>query len=117
MSNINNTLGSRLTHLRERRNLTKTDVAKHIGFSVQKYANYEYGIRQPDNDALVVLADFYDVTVDYLLGRTNDEHEEVLAAAHLNKELKDMSKEQQQAIFDFIEFQKKRIDREEDNKE
>jgi transcriptional regulator with XRE-family HTH domain len=107
----------RLKELRKQRHLSQRDLADKLQVAQQTIGGWETGRTEPNNELLSKLADFFGVTVDYLLGRTNDQHEEVLAAAHLNKELKDMSKEQQQAIFDFIEFQKKRIDREEDNKE
>ncbi|KAF0340620.1 helix-turn-helix domain-containing protein [Pediococcus acidilactici] len=107
----------RLINLRESHDWSKTYVANHIGLkNMQTYANWEYGRSEPDQQMLINLANLFDVTVDYLLGRTKDPNEEVLAAAHLNKDLKDMTEEQKQAIFDFIEFQKKRIDREENGK-
>jgi Predicted transcriptional regulators len=101
MSNIKNTLSARLTYLRERNNWSKTDVAKRMGFSVQKYANYEYGIRQPDNESLITLADFYGVTVDYLLGRKVKD--DLLVAAHMDDDLTD---EQKKEIEEYIEFKK-----------
>ncbi|MCI2961053.1 helix-turn-helix domain-containing protein [Pediococcus pentosaceus] len=109
------TFTDRLINLRESHDWSKTFVANHIGLkNMQTYANWEYGKSEPDQQMLVNLANLFDVSVDYLLGRTQDKHEEVLAAAHLNKELKDMTEEQKQAVYDFIEFQKQRIDREED---
>ncbi|PAD70024.1 hypothetical protein CHH83_05710, partial [Bacillus sp. 7586-K] len=47
--------------------------AKKLGIkTVSTYANWEYGIRQPDNEMLVKIAELYGVTTDYLLGRTTD---------------------------------------------
>lgn len=49
--------------------LNQADVANIIGVSVQAYQKYEYGTAEPAFDAISKLADFYNVSVDYLLGR------------------------------------------------
>lgn len=62
--------GERLTNLRESRGWSKTYVAKAIGLSsMQTYANYEYGRREPDFNTVNKLASLFDVSADYLLGR------------------------------------------------
>lgn len=64
------TLGSRLTYLREKHGWTKTYVAERLGIkTVSTYANWEYDLRQPDNDMLVKIAELFEVSTDYLLGR------------------------------------------------
>ncbi|TFZ15498.1 XRE family transcriptional regulator [Limosilactobacillus fermentum] len=60
----------KITALREDRGWTKTYVAKKLGISsMQTYANYEYGRREPDFETAAKIADLYNVTTDYLLGR------------------------------------------------
>ena len=59
----------RLKELRERNNLLQKDVAAHLNCSVPVYCRYEKGDRMPSTDTLKDLADFYHVTVDYILGR------------------------------------------------
>lgn len=62
--------GERLTNLRENRGWSKTYVAKAIGLSsMQTYANYEYGRREPDFNTINKLANLFNVSADYLLGR------------------------------------------------
>lgn len=62
--------GNRLTNLRESRGCSKTYVAKAIGLSsMQTYANYEYGRREPDFETVDKLANLFNVSTDYLLGR------------------------------------------------
>ena len=62
-------LSKRLTRLRENKGWTKTHVAEKLGIkTLSTYANYEYGLREPDNATLLRIADLYEVTVDYLLG-------------------------------------------------
>ena len=62
----------RLIQLRAARSLSQADVAKEIGVVVRAYQRYEYGQREPQLSALVRLADFYGVTLDYLAGRSDD---------------------------------------------
>lgn len=62
--------GERIKRLRESRGWTKTYVANRIGLSrMQVYANYEYGNREPDFETVSKLADLFEVSTDYLLGR------------------------------------------------
>ncbi|HAP22624.1 MAG TPA: XRE family transcriptional regulator [Lactobacillus sp.] len=64
-------LSIKLTNLREERGWSKTYVSKKLGLSnMQTYANYEYGSREPDLEILKKISDLYDVTTDYLLGKT-----------------------------------------------
>lgn len=62
-------LGSRLTQLREALGLTKSEVARRLHVGNTTYSNWEYGLREPNADMIVTLAEFYDVSTDYLLGR------------------------------------------------
>lgn len=65
------TLGARLAYLREKKGWTKTYVANKLGIkTVSTYANWEYDTRQPDNEMLVKIADLFDVSLDFLLGRS-----------------------------------------------
>lgn len=61
---------TRLSALREQKGWSKTYVAKQIGLtSMQTYANYEYGRREPDFETTKKLANLFNVSTDYLLGR------------------------------------------------
>jgi len=50
---------------------TQKQVAEHLGISQNTYSQYEIGVINYPVDAVVKLADFYQVSTDYLLGRTN----------------------------------------------
>lgn len=65
-------LGNRLKQLREARCLTQADIAKGIGVSRERYNQYENNRRAPDYDTLVILANSFKVSTDYLLGNTDD---------------------------------------------
>lgn len=58
----------RLRSLREKKGLSQTEAAKRLGMVRTTYSNYEAGNREPDNESLKKLAEFYEVSVDYLLG-------------------------------------------------
>ena len=70
---------SMLKKLREQRNLSQKDIAQYLGVTRQAVASYELAKREPDYEILRKLADFYGVSVDYLLGRT--ENNEINTAA------------------------------------
>lgn len=60
-------LGKRIAELRNKMGLSQYELADRLGFSRGKLANYEQGQRQPDYDTLQKIADFFDVTIDYLI--------------------------------------------------
>ena len=64
-------LGYRIKYLRERNNISQIEFAKKIGVSNTVLSRYESGDRKPDYDTLQLIADFFDVSTDYLLGRTD----------------------------------------------
>lgn len=59
----------RLRDLREDHDMTQSDVARLLGIDQRVYSNYETGKRDIPLRHLVVLADYYKKTVDYILGR------------------------------------------------
>ena len=63
----------RLKELRTEKGMTQNEVAKVIGYSSLSYARYEKGEREPDINTLCKLADYFEVSVDYLIGRTVQE--------------------------------------------
>ena len=64
----------RLKELRTEKGMTQNEVAKVIGYSSLSYARYEKGEREPDINTLCKLADYFEVSVDYLIGRTVQEN-------------------------------------------
>ncbi len=61
----------RLKDLREDMDLNQTEIAKIIFTSQPIYSRYERGVRTIPIESLLILADFYNVSTDYILGRTN----------------------------------------------
>ncbi len=62
-------IGTRLKQLRLERNITQKEIAVGVGVSSVSIQRFEYGTVRPSLDTLLALADFFDVPMDYLLGR------------------------------------------------
>ena len=62
--------GEFLAKLRREKGYYQKEVAAYLNVTVATISNYEKGVHSPDLDTLVKLADFYDVSTDYLLQRT-----------------------------------------------
>lgn len=62
----------RLRELREDKNLSQEELAKAIGTSQTNIGRWEKGLNEPSYRYVVLLADFFGVTTDYLLGREDD---------------------------------------------
>lgn len=69
---------NRIKILREDLKLSQADFAKKVGLTQQSISLYEKGDREPSLDVLKKLADFFDVSTDYLLGKTNIKNQKVL---------------------------------------
>ena len=61
----------RLRDLREDKDMTQTEIAKILFTSQTVYSRYERGYLTIPVEHLLILADFYNVSTDYILGRTN----------------------------------------------
>ena len=62
----------RIRDLREDRDLLQTDLARYLNCSQVCYSNYENGKRDIPTEVLVLLSRYYNTSVDYLLGRTDE---------------------------------------------
>ena len=63
--------GERIKKLREEHSVSQIDLAKALFISQSSISEYESGNQQPPTSMLIQLADFFDVNIDYLLGRTD----------------------------------------------
>lgn len=62
---------NRIKDLREDMDLRQIDVARATGIDQKTLSNYETGKTNPDSSALISLADFFNVSIDYLVGRAD----------------------------------------------
>ncbi len=65
---------SRIRDLREDADLNQTQIAKMLGMSQTGYSKYETGENDIPTAILIRLADYYNVSTDYLLNRTDNKH-------------------------------------------
>lgn len=104
-----------LRQLRKSRQLTQLELANALQISRSTIGMYEKGSREPDFDTLEIIADYFNVDIDYLLGRSTKttflpktevqkNHVPETIAAHF--EGKEFSDDDIKAINDFIEFVK-----------
>lgn len=57
--------------MRERRRISRSVMSELCGLSKSMISKYERGEREPKMETLVLLADFFECSIDYLVGRTN----------------------------------------------
>ena len=95
------TLGDKLKNLRESKDMTQSEMAKLLGVAQSTYSQYEIGDRRLPDDLKIKLADFYKVTVDYLLGR---EEPNYILAAHRKGGISELPKEAQKELENYVEY-------------
>ncbi|MFI8709909.1 helix-turn-helix domain-containing protein [Bacillus sp. NPDC077411] len=67
-----NVLGERVFELRKKKRLTQEQLGKEIGIGKQIISKYEKGTKTPSLETIEKLADFFSVSIDYLLGKTDN---------------------------------------------
>lgn len=101
------TLGQRIKELRTNKKMTQEDLGKILGVTKVSISGYENGTREPDSQALGVIAKHFNVSTDYLLGISNSKNStkdsEKLLAAHIDD---DLSEDELKQVRDFIDFLK-----------
>lgn len=65
-------LAERMKELRKEKKLRQEDAAAELKISMSAYCRYELGTREPSASVLERMADYYGVSVDYLLGRSDE---------------------------------------------
>ena len=63
---------TRLKELRRQRRITQKEMGEYLGITTRAYQFYESGDRYPDFQGLIALADYFQVSIDYLVGRTDE---------------------------------------------
>lgn len=107
----------RLKKLREEKNLTRKELADKLQLTYWALSKYETGERFPDPETLNKIADFFNVSLDYLMGRTDIKDPIANIAAHrTNGYDEPLTEEELFAIEKFKEFLKQQK-REKENKQ
>lgn len=113
--------GKRLRILREKRGLTQAEVANLFNISTSTIGMYEQGRRDPDTAVLKKIADYFDVSADYLLGRTDDPGPhpkiETIAAHRTDDPMDELPEEARKSVEEFLEYIHKKYGRKKENGE
>ncbi|WP_175616075.1 helix-turn-helix domain-containing protein [Piscibacillus halophilus] len=91
-----------LIKLRKQKNLSQYQLADKLGFSRGQISNYEQGQREPDFETLKVIADFFNVSTDYLLTGKEKNKEDNLYFF----DLEGLAEEEIEDIKEHIEYMK-----------
>ena len=62
----------RLKELRKKRNLSQVKLSMDLNMNQNTISRYENGVREADYKTLILFADYFNVSIDYLLGRTDN---------------------------------------------
>lgn len=71
MKKDSNSFGQKLLTLRKQQKICQKAFASYLHVSISTISNYENDVHEPDLPTLVKIADYFNVSVDYLLGRTD----------------------------------------------
>ena len=105
----------RLKQLRNSRELSQDALAKKIGIAQQTYGHWETGRTEPDHATLTCIADFFNVSVDYLLGRKDSPapssqktnlSQEDLVLVELARDIKKLPEDHRKIVDTIIEINK-----------
>lgn len=91
----------KLKELRREKKATQEEIAKYLGIKKQSYSRYELDIAEPNIENLIKLADYFGVSVDYLIGRkfnnefgylSDDEKTMIKALRTMSNEVREKTK-------------------------
>lgn len=70
---------TKIRELRKNMNLSAAEVSKRLGIPYTTYINYDRGEREPNSEMLIKLANFFNVSIDYMLGRNHSDADEIFS--------------------------------------
>ena len=100
------TYGDRLKKLREKTGLSQKEMTSRLNINRSTYARYELSQTQPDYDTLKLLANYFDVTIDYIIGRS--EHPKLTEKEDVDAD--DQVKELMELLKDKPDAERKRLE-------
>lgn len=96
-----NILGERLKELREQKRLNQKEVSAALGLTNYQLSRYENGASKPTPEQINMFADYYRVSADYLLGRSN---KPAMQEGVTNVEHANLSEQQQEVLNFFLQL-------------
>ena len=110
---------NRIAELRKRNKVSQAKLGKLVGAAQNTVSQWENGLREPDTDTLHALADFFNVTIDYLLGRDSEQKNNPDAAGTGDDEiysiLSELTPENQEKLLELARMYRASQQRPEDN--
>lgn len=102
-------IGKKIKELREIKQITQEELAKYLGVAPQTVYKYEKEINEPDLKTTSKIAEYFNVTTDYLLGRTDstdtlNESMQIAASMKDGLDISDMDDDEKKFINDFIKM-------------
>lgn len=102
-------IGKKIKELREIKQITQEELAKYLGVAPQTVYKYEKEINEPDLKTTSKIAEYFNVTTDYLLGRTDNPdmlNEPIQIAASMKDglDISDMDDDEKKFINDFVKM-------------
>ncbi|WP_236895461.1 helix-turn-helix domain-containing protein [Clostridium beijerinckii] len=105
-------LGERLKNLRLEKGISQKDLADHFNIARSTLSQYESNQRTPSDEIKVKLSEYFNVSLDYLLGKTNvrnyTEDSNITIALHSDTDYDELPKEAKEEINNFIEYIKQK---------
>ncbi len=92
--------GHRIAQLRRARHLTQEEFSSKLGITRAALSHYENNRREPDYETIEAIAEYFQVSIDYILGRTNDPHSKLDPSIQLFQESLELADEQILEQFD-----------------
>lgn len=78
---------NRMKYLRERMGISMKEAARRLSIPYTTYVNYEKCVREPNSETLIQIANFYNTSIDYLLGNSNTKDATTYAGQGYGKEI------------------------------
>lgn len=101
-------LGERLKKLRLEKGVSQTDLAKQFNIARSTLSQYESNQRTPSDEIKIKLSEYFNVSTDYLLGKTDiknyTEDPNITIALHSDTDYDDLPQEARDEIFNFIDY-------------
>lgn len=97
----------RLKLLREERKISQAELGKALNITQQTVNHYETGKRKPDQDMLESIADYFNVSIDWILGRSDDPKLRQITDTDMLKELEEARKAMDEAADRYLKILEK----------
>lgn len=106
------TLGERLKKLRLEHNISQTELAKQFNIARSTLSQYESNQRTPSDDIKLKISDYFNVSLDYLIGKTDiknyEDDSNITVALHSDHEYDALPEEAKKEIENYIEYIKQK---------